>query len=158
MYDRTQAVGGMDIEDVLGKMQENPQSDTQSMEQPAEVARDEAPRQELAQGLLGNVPKAPQQEQQEVELQESPGVVVQDNAEALAHGGNASGGAAEMASSAKAADADAKMAAQQLEAKKSSLAAQTDQQAMAEYQRMQQEQDPLSQIFGLGMQLLPLFI
>ena len=156
LYDRTQPMGGYDINQLIEQMQTNRQQ-PEGMVQPGVVQQPQT--EQLQKGLLGAAPTEPQQESQPVEVQETPEVMVDTNADELAKGSGATSGAANMAQSAQAADADAAASAKQLEAKKDQQASETMQMALAEQKRKEQEEQGLfSQIFGMGMQLLPYFL
>jgi hypothetical protein len=163
MYDRTQQVGGVNL-DWLNQMQGSaPKAPEQPIGQPAEAEKPQAPQQQPVQGLLGKTPEAPQtveQEKPEVTQQVNPidnqaQGTQQAKAETLASGGGASSGAAEMAQSSEAANADAAAAGKSLEAKKENMMEETSQQSQQQHQQKLQEAQGFDEFLGglLGMGL-----
>jgi hypothetical protein len=148
---RPDIYGGFDISQ-LDQMQDSAQPPAQSMEQPTEIQVPQTA--ELSHGLLGNVP---QQEQQQVEVQATPDVMVPSSADDLAHA--ATSGATDMAQYGEQANQQNIAAGKQLAANKDAQAQQTMQMALAEQRRKEQEEQGLfSQILGTAAQILPLFI
>lgn len=162
MYDRTQQVGGVNL-DWLNQMQGSaPKAPEQPVGQPVEAEKPQAPQQQPVQGLLGKTPEAPQtveQEKPEVTQQVNPidnqaQGTQQAKAETLA-GGGASSGAAEMAQSSEAANADAAAAGKSLETKKENMMEETSQQSQQQHQQKLQEAQGFDEFLGglLGMGL-----
>lgn len=181
MYDRTQQVGGVDL-DWLNQMQDSmPEQQDQSELQigkATEAEKPKVPKQQPVQGLLRNIPGGTQQqpveqEQAEVTQQVNPinnqtQNTPQTQTASLAGGGSVLGGtgatsdAAEMAQSSEAANNDAAVAGKQLEAKKEQMGEETSQQAaelsQQEYERQKQESQGLESflggLLGLGLNML----
>lgn len=162
MYDRTQQVGGVNL-DWLNQMQGSaPKAPEQPIGQPVEAEKPQAPQQQPVQGLLGKTPEAPQtveQEKPEVTQQVNPidnqaQGTQQAKAETLA-GGGASSGAAEMAQSSEAANADAAAAGKSLETKKENMMEETSPQSQQQHQQKLQEAQGFDEFLGglLGMGL-----